>query len=236
MCECARKLPCADFVYFADNRNMPYGLLPQQKILKLTTEIFERIASLNPLAAVIACNTVTARCAKELRSKFSFPIIGIQPAIKPASLAGGKSVVLATPSTAASEALKELVEKYGNGQAEIIPCPDLASYVENNIFNLDEEKIFSMLPEIKAENVVLGCTHYIFIKEIIKRRYVRRIFDGVEGTARRLCDVVGNAVSADNTQRKITFSGGDEGKNKRVFELLTASERGFGEIFPKKSQ
>ncbi len=234
--ECVCKLPYVDFVYFADNYNMPYGILPAEEILKRTSNIFSRISELNPVAAVLACNTVTARCAEVLRQKYEFPIIGIQPAIKPAASAKGKTIVLATPSTAKSEALISLVERFGNNDTEIIPCAELAGYIENNIFNLQEDVIYSLLPDVKAENVVLGCTHYGFIKNLIEKRYNCRVFDGVEGTSKRLCVIIENSSVEYNLVRNIEFLYGDVEKNKLVFSKLMESKNGLGEIFPKKSQ
>ena len=88
--ECIKRIPNKQFVYFADNFNVPYGNYSEEKILILANKIFSEIQQYNPIAAVIACNTVTAVCIEYLRNKYSFPIIGIQPAIKPAARAPRK--------------------------------------------------------------------------------------------------------------------------------------------------
>lgn len=218
--ECVRKLPNVDFIYFADNYNMPYGTKPAAEILRLVDKQFEAINLLNPEAAVIACNTVTAECANYLRHKYSFPIIGIQPAVKPAAVKGGKCVVLATPATAASAPVKELVEKFGNGRTEIIACPNLAAYIEQNIFSLDGSAITSILPQIKADSIVLGCTHYIFVEKHIAMYYGCRVYDGLAGTANRLCQILGNFDHFTEKLGKVSFSGGDTVKNAKVFDML----------------
>ena len=125
--ECVRKLPDVDFVYFADNENVPYGSLDKNTLIAKVDEIFLRIQNLNPSAVVVACNTVTANCIDYLRNKYKFDIIGIQPAVKPASKQGGKCLVLATPATSKSEALTELIKKFGNGNMEIFANENLAS-------------------------------------------------------------------------------------------------------------
>ena len=218
--ECVRKLPYVDFIYVADNFNMPYGNKPYEEVLNLVDAHFEKINALNPAAAVIACNTVTAACARFLRSKYSFPIIGIQPAVKPAAKDGGKCVVLATPATAASAPVKELVQRYGNGITEVVPCENLAAYIEGNIFNLDAEQIVSLLPNTHADSVVLGCTHYIYAEKIIARFYGCHVYDGLEGTANHLCEILGNFDHFPKSRGKVTFLGGDTDKNAEVFAQL----------------
>ena len=76
--ECVRRLPRVDFAYFADNYNMPYGRFGREELIKISNEKFTQIASYNPAAAVVACNTVTAQCIGFLRENFPFEIIGIQ--------------------------------------------------------------------------------------------------------------------------------------------------------------
>ncbi|MDE7082626.1 MAG: aspartate/glutamate racemase family protein [Clostridia bacterium] len=218
MHEAARILPDAEFFYFADNFKVPYGSLSDEELTHAVDSIFAEIAKINPSAAVIACNTVTARCAKFLRDKFSFPIVGIQPAVKEAVRRGGKCVVFATPATAGSASLKKLTDDYGKGLTKVVACPDFAAFIEQNIFNLNEEKIANLLPDLQADTVVLGCTHYIFVKDAVQKKYGCPVFTGVEGTVRRLLQLLGKDGAEFSPQsREITFIGGDEEKNKRVF-------------------
>ena len=221
LAECARRIHYADFTYFADNYNMPYGALDAEELFYKVDKIFERIAATDPQAAVIACNTVTATCAKQLRAKYSFPIVGVEPAIKPAAISGGKSLVLATPATAVSRSIAILMEKYGNGNIQVVACPNLARYIEHNIFNIDETEIVKMLPKCSPDSVVLGCTHYSFVKNIIERFYNCEIFDGIYGTADRLSHVLPQKYAQNDwRQPKVDFCGGDEIKNSAVFSTL----------------
>lgn len=228
--ESVRKIANAQFYYFADNYNVPYGNLSREEIIEKVDGIFGKINNLHPSAAVIACNTVTAQCASFLRAKYSFPIIGIQPAVKPAA-ALGRCVVLATPVTASSNAVKKLAERFGCGRTQIIACQDLAAYIEQNIFNLDESELSKRFPETDTDGVVLGCTHYIFIKKYIESFYGCLVYDGVEGTVNRLCNVLGDIVIRNDTRGKfipeigqnVVFVGGDECKNRRVFNLLNSN-------------
>ena len=223
MRECVDLIPDRQFIYFADNYNVPYGNLTHDGLLKAVDTIFEKIAKHNPSAAVIACNTVTAQCAAILREKYDFPIIGIQPAVKPAAAVARKCLVLATPLTASSASVAELVTRFGNGITQVIACPELASYIEQNIFDLDEGIILKMLPDVEADAVVLGCTHYSYIYKYVQKRYGCKIYDGLEGTARHLGSVLGISEKKHNKAGdfdRVTFIGGDEKKNRAVFSYL----------------
>ena len=219
--ECVKKLPDVDFIYFSDNAHVPYGSLPQDKLIELTDSVFSEMSKLNPKAAVIACNTVTARCIEYIRNKYPFEVIGIQPAVKPAAK-NGKCLVLATPSTAESKPLRSLIDKFGNGRAITVACPDLAQYIENNVENLDEEYIKRNLPKIDCDSVVLGCTHYIYVKDIVKSFYNCPVFDGIEGTAANLVKKLGKNDHRAKRAQKITFEGGLVVKNRNIFRNLVA--------------
>ena len=218
--ECVKKLPNVDFTYFSDNAHVPYGSLQQDKLIELTDSVFSEILKLNPKAAVVACNTVTARCIDYLRNKYPFEIIGIQPAVKPAAKSHGKCLVLATPSTVESEPFKGLVDKFGNGRTVTVACPDLAEYIENNIDDIDEKYIKSILPDIDCNSVVLGCTHYIYIKDIVKNFYNCPVFDGIEGTADNLVRKLGKNDHRAKRAQKIAFEGAYVAKNRHIFRNL----------------
>lgn len=229
---CARLLPDADFFYFADNDRVPYGNLSAETLFERAEKVFSEMEKLNPSAAVIACNTVTAVCAGRLREQFCFPIVGIQPAVKPAAEEGRRCVLLVTPATANSPSLSALVQKYGKNVTEVVACPHLAPYIEQNIFSLDEVEVKSALPEIRAENVVLGCTHYAFIAKIIEKSFSCRIFDGAEGTSNRLLSILGISdhrggfwgdFSGDfalSPPPAVCFRGGNPAKNEAVYRYF----------------
>lgn len=227
--ECVRILPSVDFLYFADNYNVPYGNMPHKNLIDKVDLIFREIENSNPAAAVVACNTVTANCIDYLRNKYSFEIIGIQPAVKPAA-ANGRCVVLSTPSTADSASMKELLRKYGENRTQVVACPDLAAYIEENIDNLSQEDIESMLPDIETDGIVLGCTHYVFAKEIIKEHYNCPVYDGIGATAAHLREKLGNFDHTAGRAQKIDFFGGDSEKNKRIFRNLIIANGGISLI------
>lgn len=221
--ECVKKYPDVDFAYFADNYNVPYGNLPPDRIYELTLSVFEKIARLNPRAAIIACNTATAVCAQMLREKYAFPILGIQPAIKPAAINGDKILVLATRATVKSRTFGSLIARYGTDKTRVIDCPDLAEYIERNIDSYPEIDVSRFLPEASPDAVVLGCTHYSFVKKSIKNRYECPTYDGISGTVDHLKPFLGIGDHIVVNNRNIAFLCGDFDKNKAVFEKLIAT-------------
>ena len=228
--ECVKKLPDVDFIYFSDNENVPYGSLAQDKLMDLTDSVFAQMADYKPSAAVVACNTVTARCIDHIRKKYAFEVIGIQPAVKPAAMHNGKCLVLATPATVGSKALNDLIEKYGDGRVEAVACSDLANYIENSVDVIDEERVKSILPKVECGSVVLGCTHYIYIKEIIKNFYNCPVFDGIEGTANNLVKKLNRNDHQAPRAQKITFVGGYTTRNREIFKGMLSK---FGLKYPQ---
>jgi glutamate racemase len=215
--ECAKRLPERDFVYVADNYNVPYGNKSHAQILELARGAFDVIATFNPSAAVVACNTVTAECIQTLREEYDFPIVGIQPAIKQAAKAGGVCLVLATCATIKSHSFCELAKKYLPSDAIIYPCVGLAEYIEQNIFDLPSTLPDGLLPDVHADSVVLGCTHYGFIKKIIREKYRCEIFDGILGTADHLVKILGNDDHKLTKIGKINFVLGNYDKNRQIY-------------------
>ena len=225
--ECVRRLPCVDFEYFADNFRMPYGNLAKDVLMSYVEEIFGAINERKPYVVAVACNTVTASCIDYLRAKYTFPIVGIQPAVKPAVSAGGKCLVLATQTTAESTAVKNLVKQYGGDNTNVVAVPKLASLIEKNEGKADRAEVISLLPNEKPDTVVLGCTHYIYVKEIIGEYYGCPVFDGTDGTASRLCGFFGKTERSSQRAQSVTFTGGDCAKNRRIFSGIILSKGGF---------
>ncbi len=184
-----------NYIYLGDSLNAPYGSKSVDEIKKLTVKNVEKLMSLGAKACVIACNTATSVAAAYLREKYKdFPIIGVEPALKPAVLAKENSrvVVLATPVTLKEKKFYDLMNSFKE-KAEIIPMPAplLAGMIEKGILEGEElegyiKELFSPYENEKIDSVVLGCTHYPFIKNTIKKVLGDsvRIFDGGYGTAK----------------------------------------------------
>jgi len=191
--ECAKRIPYITYYYISDGGHVPYGNKSGEEILSLTLSALAGIEKLNPSALVIACNTVTATCIAALRKKFPFPVIGIQPAVKVGARLGRKCLLLSTCATANSASLKRLLHECSPADVQVVPCAGLAEFVERNIFSLPARLPLGLLPQIGAEAVILGCTHYSFIKNQIEEWYGCPTIDGTAATADHFAKIVGTA-------------------------------------------
>ena len=127
-----QRLPGEDFLYFGDSANAPYGVRPAEEVRRLTQDVIARLYDRGIKAAVIACNTATSAAIGPLRAAFpDIPVIGIEPALKPAVAHHRRVLVLATPLTLREEKFAALMQQCA-GCAEItpLPCPELVEFVE----------------------------------------------------------------------------------------------------------
>ncbi len=198
---CVQNLKNEIFYYYGDNRHAPYGNLKEKKIKKYVNNAFKRFSRLKVKAVVIGCNTATAVCIEALRKKYSFPIIGAEPAVFSAAKDGGEAWVLVTKATYDSERFNRLLKKASGAfpKAKVIPkaCPTLAGAIEKNLL----KKTFDytpFLPKGNPDAVVLGCTHYIYIKEQIEKLYNCKVYDGNIGIVNRLKFIFKESKSSKN--------------------------------------
>ena len=193
--ELLKIMPWEHYLYFGDSANAPYGSKTKGEVLELTRNNLKLLRERGIKALVIACNTATSAAAAVLREENpDLPIIGIEPAIKPAAFLfpHPRVLVMATPLTLKEEKFRALVARFADREEIIpLPCPGLVELIEAG--NLDGEAINRYLEELfapyirqKIDAVVLGCTHYPHIKNVIARHVPLRatIIDGGEGTAR----------------------------------------------------
>ncbi len=225
--EAIKVLPNEDFIYFGDSKNAPYGTKPTKKVVDLSLQSAERLIALGVKAIVIACNTATAVAADILRQKYpEMPIVGVEPAIKPAVLYknNSKILVMATEVTLREKKFRELLKKYENcGTFYILPCLGLMEWVERGVFSGEELENFlkgllAPYRGIEFDSAVLGCTHYPFLKNEIQKVIGGnvKLFDGGVGTARELkrrllCMDLGNA---EQNKGKVEFRNSKEDESE----------------------
>lgn len=197
------ELPGEDFHYFGDSANAPYGEKTEEEVRALSQDIAERFVADGAKAIVIACNTATSAAAPRLRSEYpDLPIIGIEPALKPATEAPdhGRILVMATDITLKLDKYQELAATYGQDCEVIsVPCPGLAARIEKG--ELDAPDLREMIRGFVGAfagtvgSVVLGCTHYPFVRRQIAEVLGGdvKFFDGGAGTARQLRRCLGEA-------------------------------------------
>lgn len=198
--EAMQLLENVDYLYYADTKNVPYGTKDKEKVKKYIFEAVAFIMKEQVDGLVIACNTATSIAIKELRRKYGIPIIGMEPAVKPAvEKCGGKRVlVLATPLTLKEDKFEDLVAKVDPANiVDSLPLPELVDFAERQQFdqNIVKEYLSEKLQSFDLANygtIVLGCTHFVYYKNILKNILPAQldIIDGNQGTIRHLANVM----------------------------------------------
>lgn len=170
------ELPAVDLIYAGDNFHLPYGEKTMEEILNFSRGVVEFLKSKGCSVIVIACNTASAAALKKLREEFpEIVFIGMEPAVKPAAEQTQTGVVgvMATTATFQGELFSSVVERFASGVKVIQqPCPGLVQQIEAG--ELDSPETMKMLrgwlEPMKVQNIdriVLGCTHYPFVKSAI---------------------------------------------------------------------
>jgi glutamate racemase len=175
--ELRRLLPNEDILYLADSAHCPYGARPPAEIERLSKKATAFLVERGAKLVVVACNTASTVALPDLRASFDLPIVGMVPAVKPAAAAtrSGKVAVLATPVTIGTETFSDLVERFAAGITVLErPCPGLVETVERA--ETEGPQLESLLSECLgpaladgADTVVLGCTHYAFLRRAVER-------------------------------------------------------------------
>ncbi len=195
--EMVRLLPHEDFLFFGDSINAPYGTKTRDQVTELTLANVAHLREEGIKAVVIACNTATSAAITALRETYTdMPVIGIEPAVKPAVMMGEHPhvIVMATPMTAKGDKFLKMEARYEE-QADItaLPCPGLMEFVEQGITEGPEldaylRGLLAPYMDEKPDAIVLGCTHYPFVRGALREIVGEdvSIIDGSEGTAREL--------------------------------------------------
>ena len=213
----ADTLPRADLMYLADTAHVPYGNKTDAFIRKRVLDIGNHLVTQGCSQIVVACNTATAAAVTALREAIpSVAVIGVEPGVKPAASTSrsGHIAVLATESTARSERLARLICEHANGiRADIIPCPGWATMVET--LKLDDERfadsarrLLDPILDAGADRIVLGCTHYAFLKPVLAP---------ITGSHAMLVDV------AEAVARQCERLAGDSAKGNGQLTLLATA-------------
>jgi len=170
-----QELPHEDFLYVGDSGFAPYGDRSPEFVIERATTITEFLAGQDVKAVVVGCNTATAVAVESLRSRFAMPVVAIEPAVKPAASRTRSRVVgvLATTGTLSSPNMGKLLASYGADVEFVIQaCPGLADQVEKGDVASDKtralvERYVRPIVESGADIIVLGCTHYPFLRQLI---------------------------------------------------------------------
>ncbi|MGV8025864.1 MAG: glutamate racemase [Anaerolineaceae bacterium] len=232
-------MPNLEIIFFADQAHVPYGRRQLDEIRSFSQQIAAFLLEREIDLLVVACNTASAAALKSLRQQFpSLLIVGMEPAVKPASEQTlTKAVgVLATPATFQGELYQSLVQKYGEGlQIFQETCPGLVEEIEAG--NLSGERTRNILnnalhPMIKknVDTIVLGCTHYPFVLEEIRKIAGKsiQVIDPAPAVARRvqvlLDQYFKNRIKVSSSGSLRFFTSGDPLVFQKQIKKLIGSE------------
>lgn len=231
--EITKLLPNEDYTYYSDSKNNPYGDKNDEEIIKICDKIVSNFINQKCKAIVIACNTASAKAAKNLREKYpQIPIIAIEPAYKMVHDFSYDKVtlVMATKGTIESEKFHKLYNKYDNHKTYLMACPGLADIIEEGNKEKIKEYLEINLKEYvgKVHNVVLGCTHYPLIQKDIKEVLGEvEFFNGAPSLAKHLKEVLEEKDLISDSQNRgiveFTDSSNSEFKRKRFLRQLGQS-------------
>ncbi len=228
--EARRFLPMDEYIYYADSQNVPYGTKTKEEVISHVLKAADFLARMNIDALVVACNTASAVAIEDLRARFPFPVIGMEPAIKPAIYqnTGKKILVLATTLTLHEKKLNALLAELDKTEkTEKMAFDPLVVFAESCEFNSPRVRdyLHEKLAAVSAdtfETVVLGCTHFVFFRHLIANILGPeiRIIDGNQGTAQHLANILKKKISATGKGPRLTFySSGVKDSEERVRQL-----------------
>ncbi len=232
-------LPQENYIYYGDNGNAPYGDRAEQEIAEYTFASARKLVEFGVKAIVIACNTATATCIEQIRNELDVPVISVEPAIRPACMApgSGKILMMATRATTRLERYHTLQSHMPDPARVInIPCSgEMVQRIERGCFGTDGfddlfDEYLAPYAGLNVDGIVLGCTHYIFIKDAFLRNAERllrigggfRLYDGNEGTVRQLKRVLKEKqlLNFAGTAQVEFYTSGDKAKLESIFHQL----------------
>lgn len=228
--EAVKLMPYENFIYFGDSVNAPYGTKTVEEVKDLTFKAVTFLIGKGVKAVVIACNTATSAAIEDLREKYiDIPVIGIEPALKPAVELNrkGKVIIMATPLTLVETKFYNLMEGYKK-ETDIVPlpCDGLAELVESGATDGEIVNTYlkSTLGGLLSEDiaaVVLGCTHYPFVAGELAKLMPKDtpIIDGSLGTSKQLMRQLQKKglLREETVQGKVEIINSLE--NKEIIEL-----------------
>jgi len=230
--EIRQRLPHESLLYLADSAHVPYGEKSPEYIRERCRIIAAFFVEQGAKALVLACNTATAAGVTELRELYpDLPIIGMEPAVKPAAAATRSGVVgvLATTGTLKSARFAALLDRFA-GDVRVItqPCPGLVERIEAGDLNSVELRVMLQgwvkpLLAQGCDTLILGCTHYPFIRPLLSRLVPRdiRLIDTGAAVARHLAEVLterGRLAGGESSCR--FYCSGDPQRMAEVLPIL----------------
>ncbi len=212
----ARKIiKTADFLYYADTNNVPYGTKTKEEVRGYVLNAADFIVSHGAGILVVACNTATSVAIEDLRQKYPIPVIGMEPAVKPAveNHKDKRILVTATALALKEEKLKKLITRLDcEDIVDLLPLPGLVRFAESMTFDSSTVTAYlqnelSRFDMSRYQTVVLGCTHFIYFKPVFRTLLGPGIdiIDGNRGTVNKLTATLSELNAATGGSGKVTW-------------------------------
>jgi len=229
--EVKKLLPLENFIFVADQGNVPYGGKTKKQLQVYADKIMAFLIQKNVKAVIIACNTSTVYTIDFLRKKYNVPIIGTVPVVKTLAkiTKTNKTAVFSTPATAKSPYLRKLIKKFaddvtvyrigGTGLEELIETGELDSKVIDRILHKSLEPLLKK----QVDAIALGCTHYPFLRAKIQKivgKNVQVVDSGGAVSRRTKAILENNKILGDKRREDFYYTTGNKEKFARAIKLL----------------
>ncbi len=240
--EVKKLLPKENFIFVADQGNVPYGGKTKKQLQNYADQIMTFLSQKNVKAVIVACNTATVHAIDFLRKQYKIPIIGTVPVVKTLGKISKtrKTAVFSTPATAKSPYLQNLIDKFtngitvykvgGTGLEELIETGELGSKKIDKILR----KFLEPLKKKNVDAIALGCTHYPFLRDKIQKIVGRnvQVVDSGGAVARRVKKIfISNKILGSKRKEDYYYTTGDKKKFKKVLKkLLGKPPKNIGSI------
>lgn len=211
------RVPSGNYIYYADSDNAPYGEKDADRICSLVSDGVDFLVGRGAEAVVLACNTATSVAAGLIRGRYTIPIVGMEPAVKPAVRfhSQGRVLVTGTPVTIRGDKLADLIDTVDSeGLTDKLALPELVRMAEEGCFDADRaaDYIRSEMGDASPEDysaVVLGCTHFNYFKDAFRIVFPSdtALVDGNDGTVSQLVRRVGEENILGEGSREYYVSG-----------------------------
>lgn len=228
-----KKMPQEDYLYYADTDHVPYGRKTKEEIRQYVQEAVDFIAAQDVKALVVACNTATSVAIQSLRARYRFPILGMEPAVKPAVEhvhTGKRVLVTATPVTLREQKLHDLLLQVDQQhKVDLLALPKLVELAEQGCFQDGQAEAYlrEVLVDMAMEQygtVVLGCTHFNYFKDSFRTVFGADVdlLDGSSGTVNNLYRVLAARGLLEQNSGTIQYytSGRDAEHLRSHYEML----------------
>ena len=228
--ELRRRLPRESLLYYGDGKNCPYGDKTREQVTEAVDFAVRRLVDRGVKLIVVACNAATAMAIDHLRAAYPIPFVGLEPAVKPAALSSRSGVIgiLATAATLRGKLFRETSRRYEDRVRIIARVGEgFVELVERNRERTEEayrrvERLLTPMIEAGADRIVLGCTHYPFLRPVLDRIVAGRdvrIVDPSPAVARRVAELLdrgGLRAAPDHLPRYEFITFADEAYRLRL--------------------